>query len=105
MAKRLSRRPLRRILKLQVELGPYSGEGIDSVTSKTFNIAKIECEKFRRDPIGGSLLVQLGKMMGPQIDAFDEEVFLATLSERLKINHHSFARSGRVGVGRALPRV
>jgi hypothetical protein len=54
MAKRLSRRPLRRILKLQVELGPYSGEGIDSVASKTFNIAKIECEKFRRDPIGGS---------------------------------------------------
>jgi hypothetical protein len=52
-----------------------------------------------------AILVQLGKMMGPQIDAFDEEVFLATLSERLKINHHSFARSGRVGVGRALPRV
>jgi hypothetical protein len=46
MAKRLSRRPLRRILKLQVELGPYSGEGIDSVASKTFNIAKIECEKY-----------------------------------------------------------
>jgi hypothetical protein len=55
MAKRLSRRPLRRILKLQVELGPYSGEGIDSVASKTFNIAKIECERFRRDPVGGSL--------------------------------------------------
>jgi len=34
MAKRLSRRPLRRIIKLQVELGPYSVEGIDRVASK-----------------------------------------------------------------------
>jgi hypothetical protein len=60
MAKRLSRRPLRRILNLQVELGPYSGEGIDTVASKTFNIAKIECEKFRRDPIGGLSEPRLG---------------------------------------------